>query len=278
MSRIEHFKYRYPQQFGAPLATRLKLIALLLLGLAVFIFGLYHIDFSLFRIFKGLNKLGEILVLMLPPDPGWHGPFRDYMVAMVETVAIAFLGTLIAALLAFPLGFLAARNTTVHRLVLLVARRSCDTLRSVDMLIWALIWINVVGLGPFAGVMAIICADIGSFGKLYSEAIETADRKAVDGVASTGGNRLHQIRFGILPQVLPVMLSQVLYFFESNTRSATIIGIIGAGGIGLILSEQIRMLEFQPLAFVILLVLVTVMLIDMLSTKLRTALIGPKAH
>jgi phosphonate transport system permease protein len=141
-----------------------------------------------------------------------------------------------------------------------------------------LIWINVVGLGPFAGVLAIICSDLGSFGKLFSEAIEAADRKPVEGITSTGGSRIQQIRFGILPQVLPVFLSQVLYYFESNTRSATIIGIVGAGGIGLILSEQIRTLEFQQVSFVILMILVTVSAIDWLCSKLRFQVIGQPQH
>jgi phosphonate transport system permease protein len=132
----------------------------------------------------------------------------------------------------------------------------------------------VVGLGPFAGVLAVMTSDLGSFTKLFSEAIEAADRKAGEGVLSTGGSRLHVIRFGLLPQVLPVMLGQVLYFFESNTRSATIIGIVGAGGIGLHLSEQIRTLEWQAVSFIILLILVAVALIDALSTRLRLAIIG----
>jgi len=140
------------------------------------------------------------------------------------------------------------------------------------------VWINVVGLGPFAGVLAIVCADIGSFGKVFSEAIEAADRKPVEGIISTGGGRLHQIRFGIIPQVLPVFLSQVLYYFESNTRSATIIGIVGAGGIGLMLSEQIRVLEFQQVSFIILMILVTVSAIDWICSRLRFSVIGPVAH
>jgi len=197
---------------------------------------------------------------------------------MGETIAIAFLGTLLAAIMAFPVAALAARNTTINRLVHFLARRTFDTLRGVDTLIWALIWINVVGLGPFAGVLAIVCSDIGSFGKLFSEAIEAADRKPVEGIVSTGGGRLHQIRFGIIPQVLPVFLSQVLYYFESNTRSATIIGIVGAGGIGLILSEQIRTLEFQQVSFVILMILVAVSAIDWLCSKLRFSVIGAPNH
>jgi phosphonate transport system permease protein len=161
-----------------------------------------------------------------------------------------------------------------NRLIHFLSRRSLDTLRSVDTLIWALIWINVVGLGPFAGALAIMSSDIGAFGKLMSEAIEAADRRPVDGVLSAGGGRLHAIRFGLVPQVLPVFASQILYFFESNTRSATIIGIVGAGGIGLQLSEQIRVLEWQQVSFLILMILVTVAALDWISQRLRSAMIG----
>jgi phosphonate transport system permease protein len=196
---------------------------------------------------------------------------------MLETLAIALLGTLLAAVVAFPLGFLAARNTTLNRVVQFFARRSFDTLRGVDILIWALIWINVVGLGPFAGVLALFMSDLGIFGKLFSEAIEAADNKPVEGIVSTGGTSLASVLFGILPQLMPVLLSQVLYAFESNTRSASIIGIVGAGGIGLILSEQIRTLELQQMAFVILMILVTVSVIDYFCSKIRFAIIGQRA-
>jgi phosphonate transport system permease protein len=123
-------------------------------------------------------------------------------------------------------------------------------------------------------VLAIMTADIGAFGKLFSEAIEAADKKPVEGVMSTGGSRWHRMRFGILPQILPVMASQVLYYFESNTRSSTIIGIVGAGGIGLHLAEQIRTLEWQATSFIVLLVLVAVAIIDFVSGHLRTAIMG----
>jgi phosphonate transport system permease protein len=120
-------------------------------------------------------------------------------------------------------------------------------------------------------------SDVGVFGKLFSEAIEAADKKAVEGVLSTGGTHATSVRFGILPQVMPILLSQVLYAFESNTRSASIIGIVGAGGIGLILSEQIRTMELQQLSCVILMVLVTVALIDFFCSKIRFAIIGKQA-
>jgi len=237
----------------------------------------HRLDMSYERIVGGLGELGSMALRMIPPDPGsWHRA-GIYAYAMLETLAIALLGTLMAATAAFPLGFLAARNTTINGVVKFFARRSFDTLRGVDILIWALIWINVVGLGPFAGVLALFMSDLGIFGKLFSEAIEAADDKPVEGVLSTGGSSLAAVRFGILPQLMPVLLSQVLYAFESNTRSASIIGIVGAGGIGLILSEQIRTLELQEMSFVILLILGTVSLIDLGCARLRFSIIGPRA-
>ena len=169
---------------------------------------------------------------------------------------------------------LAAHNIVANRVLHFLARRTLDTIRSVDTLIWALIWINVVGLGPFAGALAIASTDLAAFGKLMSEAIETADKKPVEGIVSTGGGRILGIRFGILPEVFPVLASQVLYFFESNTRSATIIGIVGAGGIGLQLSEQIRTYDFDQVAFVIIMILITVAAIDWMCGKLRFYVIG----
>jgi phosphonate transport system permease protein len=211
---------------------------------------------------------------MLPPDPGSWEQTQLYLKAMGETLSIAFLGTLGGAVLAFPVALLAARNVVANRFVHFLSRRWLDTVRGVDTLIWALIWVSVVGLGPFAGILALMCSDFGTFGKLFSEAIETADKRPVEGVFSTGGHHLHGVRFGLLPQVIPVLASQVLYYFESNTRSATIIGIVGAGGIGSQLSEQIRVLEWQKVAFIILLILITVAAIDWVSSRLRFAIIG----
>src|SRR5262249_50312468 len=185
---------------------------------------------------------------------------------------IAFLGTLLAAVLALPFGFLAARNVIPNFFAHFAARRTLDTLRAIDTLVWALIWINVVGLGPFAGILAIMTSDFGAFGKLFSEAIEAADDKAVEGVVSSGGSHLQAVRFGLFPQVLPVFLSQVLYFFESNTRSATIIGIVGAGGIGASLYEEIQLNEWPHVAFLVLMILVTVAVIDQISARLRIAI------
>ena len=262
----QHFA-RFDRQRGLTLLTGVAAFALLLFGMA-------QLGFFGGTLIAGSARLTEIIGLMLPPDPGGWAHARTFGVALLETVAIAFLGTLSAAILALPLALLAARNVTAQRVIRFFARRSLDTIRSVDILVWALIWINVVGLGPFAGALAIMTADIGSFGKLFSEAMEAADRKPVEGIVSTGGSHALGIRFGILPEIFPVLASQVLYYFESNTRSASIIGIVGAGGIGLHLAEAIRTLELQQTSFIIVLILIAVALIDFVSSKLRFAMIG----
>ncbi|WP_374330634.1 phosphonate ABC transporter, permease protein PhnE [Aestuariivirga sp.] len=252
---------------------RLLVVAMLTL----LVFGLWHLGFSATRFLNGLSSLGKLVVLMMPPEWGSSTNLLRFLMSLAQTVAIAMLGTLLATTVALPLSLIAARNTTVSQILRFFTRRGFDTLRGVDTLVWALVWVNVVGLGPFAGVLAIAISDIGSLGKLFSEAIEASDQRSVEGVTASGGGKLHGIRFGLLPQVAPVLIGQCLYFFESNTRSATIIGIVGAGGIGLELSEMIRTLEWQKVAFLIILILITVSIIDRLSTLLRTAIAGSKA-
>ncbi|QUS38745.1 phosphonate ABC transporter, permease protein PhnE [Tardiphaga alba] len=266
---------RYPHVFHRPLKSRAAVPTIFVAALALLIFGLVELDFSPARMLHGVQQLGWITMMMIPPDPGSSLP--AYLQAMGETLSIAVLGTTLAALLALPVSLLAARNVIPSAWLRFPVRRSLDTIRGVDTLIWALVWINVVGLGPFAGVLAIAVSDFGAFGKLFSEAIEGADKKQVEGIRASGGSPLHEIRFGLMPQVLPVIAGQVLYFIESNTRSATIIGIVGAGGIGLQLAEQIRVLEWQKVSFLILMILVAVAAIDWISGRLRFAIIGRRA-
>jgi phosphonate transport system permease protein len=268
---------RYPEVFRPDWWHRAKISIGIGSAIALFLYGIVQLDIPFHRLSDGLTRLGEFVRLMVPPNPGSGAEVLKYLHALGETVSIAFLGTLGGALLALPVSLLAARNVVANRIVHVLTRRSLDTIRGVDTLIWALIWVGVVGLGPFAGILAVICSDFGSFGKLFSEAIEVADKNPAEGVRSSGGNHLHGVRFGLLPQVFPVLLSQVLYYFESNTRSATIIGIVGAGGIGLQLAEQIRVLEWQKVSFLILLILITVSAIDWMSGKLRFAIIGKRA-
>ncbi len=233
--------------------------------------GLWRVDASPARIWDGLGKLGWLLTLMWPPSPG--GQLVELLHALGETVAMAFLGTLLAGLVALPISFLGARNVVAEAMTRFTVRRLYDGLRAVDSLVWALIFVSAVGMGPFAGILALALPDIGTLSKTFSEALEAAERRPVEGVRAAGGSRLQAIRFGLLPQAAPVMLAQLLYTLESNTRSATIIGVVGAGGIGLELADRMRINNWDEAAFIILLILVAVGVIDVASRRVRLRLI-----
>ena len=206
-------------------------------------------------------------------NPSWQ--HLDVWTKLLQTIVMAFVGTLFASLVAFPLSFLAARNLTNNTVVNQVTKRFFDFQRSVDMLIWALFFTRGFGPGPLAGISAIFFTDTGTLGKLYSEALENIDNKQPEGIKSVGASPLAVRRFGVLPQVLPVFASQALYFWESNTRSATIIGAVGAGGIGLKLWEAMRTnSNWENVAYMVLLILMVVYIFDSVSNALRTRLIG----
>jgi phosphonate transport system permease protein len=198
--------------------------------------------------------------------------------AIAQTLAMAFLGTLLGTIGSLFVGFLAARTSCRSRRAAGRAALPRRVLRGIDQLVWGLVFVRAVGLGPLAGVLAIFVSDLGTLSKLYSEAIENIDRKQVEGVRATGAGPFAVIRYGYLPQVLPVFISQSLYFWESNTRSATILGIVGAGGIGMILIERFRAQLYDQVAFVVLNVLVLIFVIDWLSKRIRLWAIGEKSH
>lgn len=200
-----------------------------------------------------------------------HG---DVVWAIGETALMAFLGTFGAAAIALPLAFLAAQNFTPSQTIRFGVRRVFDFVRGVDALIFTIILSRAFGPGPMTGALAILITDAGGFGKLFSEALENTDQKQVEGVQSTGANALQRYRFGVIPQVMPVLLSQVLYFLESNTRSATIIGAIVGGGIGLMLTQAIQTTQdWEKVTYYMILIVLLVIVMDALSGWLRRKLI-----
>lgn len=268
---------RFPGAFGRPFGERMKSWLGWGCGAALTVYCMYRFGFFSGDFLHGAGKFGQLVVSQLFPPTGYeHLPL--FLKVIGETIAMAFLGTLLGALFAFPLSFLASRNITRSRPLQFGTRRFADLLRSFDYLIWALIFVRAIGLGPLAGIMAIAIVETGTFIKLYSEAIENLDRKQIDGVTAAGGNWLHRIGFGVLPQVLPMMLSNTLYMFEHNVRSASILGIVGAGGIGFLLADRLRAYELQEACLIIILVVLTVYAIDYLSKLLRERLIGDQAR
>jgi phosphonate transport system permease protein len=266
-----------PDVFVDSLPKKAKTVLIWLFFILLTGYCLWKMDFFDFkRLITGFGKLGGALSFMFPPSA--HGYVGEFIFAMLQTVAMAFLGTLLSTIASVPLGFLGAKNVVPHHLFHFALRRAFDVIRGIDALIWALIFVNVVGLGPFTGILAIAVSDTGTLSKLFSEAIENVNSKEVEGVRASGANGIQIIRFGMLPQVFPVILSQMLYFFESNTRSATILGVVGAGGIGLELSDRIRLCAWDEAMFIIILILITISIIDTVSRSIRLHAIGNNSN
>jgi len=221
------------------------------------------------RLVRGLPWIFDILSRMLPPDPS---VLPAALLGALKTVEIALLGTAAAAVLALPLGFVSARNVAPPSLFY-PARAVLNFFRSVDTLVYALIFVAAVGLGPFPGVLAVVAYTTTSLAKLYSEAVEGIERGPVDAITATGATRLQILRFGVLPQVLPLFLSYVLYRLETNIRAATVLGFVGAGGIGFYLQTYLRLLDYPAASTVLLVTVAMVMVVDALSSKLRGRLV-----
>lgn len=275
LEEIAALRQSMPLAFRSPLEARVKRWGVLLGFAALFAWCLYDFGFTPQRIVEGLARLGRVLSFMFPPHvwTEWE-PVSDILTGLGETLAMAFLGTLLGAIVAFPLSFLGAKNINRFAFFRFGVRRGFDVIRAVETLILALVFIRAFGLGPLPGVLAIAVGEIGVLAKLYAEAIENISKKSVEGVVASGGSRLQAIRFGMLPQVWPVILSITLYNFESNVRSGTILGIVGAGGIGFILSDRIGAYRWDEAWSIIFLIIAMVYVIDALSGMIRMRIIG----
>jgi phosphonate transport system permease protein len=265
----------HPRAFRAPLPLRLRRAALWAAFVGLFCWCLYDFGFSPARIWNGLGRLGIVLGFMFPPHvwTTW-GDWADVFEGLGETLSMAFLGTVLGTIVAFPLAFLGADNINRIFWLRMSARRGYDVIRAFETLILALIFIRAFGLGPLAGILAIAVSEVGTLAKLFSEALENTSNRPVEGVVASGGSRWDRIRYAIMPQVAPVYLSIILYNFESNVRSGTILGIVGAGGIGFMLSDRISAYRWGEAWTIIFLIIGMVYLIDWLSARVRQRLIG----
>ncbi len=215
---------------------------------------------------KNMSEFGA--AFMKPNFRDW----RDYVGEMISTVQIAIWGTALAVLFGAPFAILASANVAPPWVVWPV-RRLMDILRAINEIVLALLFVVAVGLGPFAGVMALFVHNVGIVSKLFSEAVEAIDQRPVEGIRATGASRLQEVLYGVIPQVIPLWSSLTLYRFETNVRSATVLGIIGAGGIGQTLYQSIQSFHYGETAACVIIVVVTVMMIDMVSSWLRSRLV-----
>ncbi|WP_375262857.1 phosphonate ABC transporter, permease protein PhnE [Palleronia sp.] len=231
----------------------------------------------------GLPRLGEFLAMTIP-DLSWRTLGADlaewfwrwdiWLGLLIETILIAFMATLLGVVGGFALSFPAARNLAPNRIVLWVCRRYLEIARTVPELVWALIFVFCFSVGPMAGVMAIGLHTCGSLGKLYSEVNENIDMRPLEGITASGGTWFDKIRYGAVPQVMPNIISYTLMRFEINVRASSIIGYVGAGGLGQEFRIALSFQEYTDLSALFVIVFVTVTVIDYASEKLRHSIIG----
>ncbi|GAA5785528.1 phosphonate transporter PhnE [Chitiniphilus shinanonensis] len=220
-------------------------------------------------LFRDSGNMAQFAGDFFPPN------FRDwriYLSEMIVTVQIALWGTVLAVVCAVPLGVLSSANI-VPAWVYQPVRRVMDACRAINEMVFAMLFIVAVGLGPFAGVLALWVHTTGILAKLFSEAVEAIDPRPVEGIRSTGASPLEEVIYGVIPQVLPLWISYSLYRFESNVRSASVVGMVGAGGIGVVLYEIIRGFQYADTCAVMIMIVVTVSLIDLISARIRKGLI-----
>ena len=240
-----------------------------IVAVAVYGWFLNATDVSLTRLLRGIPWMGDFIRRMVPPDLSVLG---SALAGALQTLQIAVVGTTVAALLALPLGFLSARNVAPGP-IFYPARSLLNLFRSVDTMVYALFFVAAVGLGPFPGVLAVVTYTTMTLAKLYSEAIEGIEPGPAEAIAATGASRLQVLRFGILPQVLPLFASYVLYRLESNIRAATILGFVGAGGIGFYIQTYLRMVNYPAASAVLLVLVLMVMGVDFASSRLRARIV-----
>jgi phosphonate transport system permease protein len=211
------------------------------------------------------GNMGRYMADFFPPD---FTDWRIYLEETLITLQIAIWGTALAMVLAVPCGLLCSANIAPWW-IYQPMRRLMDAARAINEMVFAMLFVVAVGLGPFAGVLALFIHTTGILAKLFSEAVEAIDPHPVEGIRSTGASSLEEIVFGVIPQVLPLWISYSLYRFESNVRSATVVGMVGAGGIGVVLWEIIRGFYYAQTCAVMIMIIVTVSLIDLLSARVR---------
>ena len=234
-------------------------------ALGVFAWAWHGAEVRPLDLLRDSGNIGTYAREFFPPD--FHD-WRIYAREMVITVHIALWGTLLALVAAVPMGLMCSANVAPAWLYQPV-RRLMDACRAINEMVFAMLFIVAVGLGPFAGVLALAVHTTGTLAKLFSEAVEAIDPRPVEGIRATGAHKLVEIVYGVLPQVMPLWLSFTLYRFESNVRSASVVGMVGAGGIGVVLFEVIRGFQYAQTCAVLLILVLSVSLIDLLSATLR---------
>lgn len=239
--------------------------------------------FDVVRLIDGLPRTTDFLAKLVPPlsyatfakdFAEWYWDIGKWMDSLLNTLLMAWLATVLGTTIGGFLSFFAARNLAGHYMVYWITRRVLEIARTVPDIVWALLFIIAFGIGPLAGILAITVHTIGAQGKLFAEVNENISPLPIDGIRAAGGTWWQEIRFAVLPQVIPNYLSYTFWRMELNVRSATIVGFVGAGGIGHDLFTSVQLLYFSDAGAILLIIVATIMAIDMLSEKFRHSAIG----
>ena len=260
-------------------------LGLLLLAVLVLLSG-YVAEISFSKLYQHIGGFASYIDRIFHLENGrpvisdpaeWFWGWKKWLALMGETLLMAYLGTLLGATAAFVLCFLASQNLTKSKGVVFFTRRLMEFCRTVPELVFALIFVVAFSLGPLPGILALAIHTAGALGKLFAEVVENIDMKPVDGVVATGGNWFHKIRFAVLPQVASNFASYALLRFEINVRGASVLGFVGAGGIGQTLLEVIRKFYYADVSALLIMIIATVMIIDAVTERIRHKLIGLEA-
>jgi phosphonate transport system permease protein len=263
--------YRFVLGRPRGIGTLLGLALIAGISAALMAWSAQSLGLSLGELVKGLPWIGDLVSRMFPPN--WSFARRLWQ-PVLETVQIAAWGTLLGMLLALPLAWLGARNVSPNRIVFHVARQVFNLARGINEIIFALVFVAAVGLGPFAGILALSVHGAGMLGKFFAEQIEEADSGPIEALRATGANAVQTLVFGVLPQVLPGWIASTLYRLEVNLRTSTILGMVGAGGIGFELVSSLKLFQYQDTAVCVLIILALVMTVDYFSSRLRASILG----
>lgn len=253
----------------SPLWRSLKRVGLLLI-LAFFVWSFVAVGFSPIRLARGIPDLLNLVAEMFPPA---LATIPEVALASLETLQMALIGTVLAAIMSVPLAFLAARNVAPSAILYQITRAFIVFTRAVPDLIFALIFVAAVGLGPFPGTLAIAIHSIGMLGKLYAESIEEIDSGQVEAMKATGARPLQVLAFGVVPQVLPSFVGLTLYRWDINIRSSVVLGLVGAGGIGFLLTNAMRLFKYQEVLTILISIFIIVLIVEQVSSYIRARFI-----
>ncbi len=238
--------------------------------LVLFIWSIIGMEIDPERISVGLPRMGYIIADMVPPETA---ELENSVIGMLETIQIAVIGTTIAAILSIPVGFMAARNIGVPGPITVAGKQILNAIRTFPALVFGIFFVASYGPGPLAGVMALGINSIGMLGKLNSEVVESIDQGPIEALEATGANRVEIFLYAVAPQVLPEFIGTTLYRFELNLRRATVLGLVGAGGIGVTLLQSLQFRRWSVVGMSLLVIIVVVTIIDYSSAYVRKKII-----